>query len=139
MQAPIIIWQFICSVNTQKTNLQQFFLQCWRLYDSNFSRTVLHQGDLLKKFKENNLPNVNFLKLLTKGNPLECFHQLTNYQQQRRIYRNFVEKSMCKQSRLFDHQNYAKKNKQKHSGFCIEKKHLEARWILRPSKLHRKK
>ena len=34
----------------------------------------LHQGDLLKEFKENNLAKVNFLKLLTKENLLECFH-----------------------------------------------------------------
>ena len=31
MQAPKIIRQFSCSINTQKTNLPQFFLQCWRL------------------------------------------------------------------------------------------------------------
>ena len=80
MQAPKVIWQCSCSVNTQKTNLQHFFLQCWRLKNSNFSRTVLHQGDLLRKFKESNLAKVNFLKLLTKENPVECFHQLTIYQ-----------------------------------------------------------
>ena len=28
----------------------------------------------IEKFKENNLPKVSFLKLLTKENPLECFH-----------------------------------------------------------------
>ena len=42
--------------------------------DSNFSRIVLHQGDLVKKFKENNLAKVNFLNLLTKEKSLECFH-----------------------------------------------------------------
>ena len=28
----------------------------------------------VKKFKGNNLAKVNFLKLLTKENPFECFH-----------------------------------------------------------------
>ena len=70
---------------------------------------MLYQGDLLKKFKESNLAKVSFLKLLLKKNPLECFHQLTAYQQRRRIHRNFVEKGMCKQSGLFDHQNQVEK------------------------------
>ena len=34
---------------------------------------MLHQGDLLKMFKENNLVEVNFLKLLTKENPPRMF------------------------------------------------------------------
>ena len=72
---------------------------------------MLHQGDLLKKFKENNFPKVNFLKLLTKENPLECFHLLTAYQQRRRIHRNVVEKNICKRKGLFDHQNYFEKSK----------------------------
>ena len=42
--------------------------------DSNVSRTVLHQVDLVKKIKENNLAKVNFLNLLTKEKSLECFH-----------------------------------------------------------------
>ena len=37
---------------------------------------MLHQGDLLKKFKENNLAKVNFLKLLTKENSLKCVMSL---------------------------------------------------------------
>ena len=41
---------------------------------------------------------------------------------------------MYKQSGLFDHQNYVEKNKQKDSGYfnernCIDKKHVEAKWI----------
>ena len=48
------------SGNTQKTNLQQFISQCWRLQDSN----------LYEKFKENNLAKASFLKLLTKENLL---------------------------------------------------------------------
>ena len=65
-----------CSVNTLKANLRQFSLQCWRWKESNFNRTGLHQGDLLEKFKETNLAKVSFLKLLTKDNLLEYFHQL---------------------------------------------------------------
>ena len=61
---------------------------------------MLHQGDLLKKFNGSNLSKVNFLKLLTKENLLECFHYLTTFQQQRRIHQNFVEKITCKQSGL---------------------------------------
>ena len=37
---------------------------------------MLHQGDLLKKFKENKLAKVNFLKLLTKENPSNVFISL---------------------------------------------------------------
>ena len=36
-------------------------MQWWRLQDSNFNGTGLHQGDLLEKFKENNLAKVNCL------------------------------------------------------------------------------
>ena len=85
---------------------------------------MLHQGDLHKKFKENNLANVNFLKLLTKKNSLECFHQLTAFQQRRGIHRNFVKKSTCKQSGLFDHQNFVEKGKQKHRGYFDERNYI---------------
>ena len=68
------MWQSICSVNTQETKLQHFFLKCWRLEDSNFNGNELHHGDLLEKFKENNLAKVRFLKLQTKENLLECFY-----------------------------------------------------------------
>ena len=40
----------------------------------NFNRNGLHQGDLLEKFKEEDLAKVSFLKLLTKKNLLEYFH-----------------------------------------------------------------
>ena len=60
------MWWSICSENTQKTNLRQFFLQCYGLRDSDFDGTGLHQGDLLEMFKENNLAKVSFLKLLRK-------------------------------------------------------------------------
>ena len=43
---------------------------CW----DSLSRTVLYQGDLLKKFKENNLAKVNSLKLRKMENSLKCFH-----------------------------------------------------------------
>ena len=41
---------------------------------------MLHQGDLLKKFKENNLAKTNFLKILAKENPSNVLIslQLTN-------------------------------------------------------------
>ena len=41
---------------------------------SNFNGTGIHQGDLLEKFKENNLKKIELLKLLTKENLLGCFH-----------------------------------------------------------------
>ena len=96
MQPSKIVWLCRCSVSTQKTNLCRFFLQCWRLQDSNFNSTGLRHRDLFKKQK--NLAKVNFLKLLTKENLLKCFHQFTAYQKRRQIFahRNFVEKSMSK-------------------------------------------
>ena len=95
-------------VNIQKSNLRQFFLQ-W----------TTPGKCTYKKFKENNLAKVNFLKLLTKENLFECFHYLTTYQKRRRIWAhpNFVEKSTSKQSGFFDHQNYVEKSKQKHRGY----------------------
>ena len=58
----------------QKTNFRQFFLQFWKLQDSDFNGTGLHQGDLMVSFKKNSLAKVNFLKLLTnKGKPLPMF------------------------------------------------------------------
>ena len=42
--------------------------------DSIFNEPGLHQGNLLEKFKENNLEKVSFLKLLTKENLLGCFY-----------------------------------------------------------------
>ena len=125
MQPSKIVWLCRCSVSTQKTNLCKFFLQCWRLQDSNFNRTGLRHGDLFKKQK--NLAKVNFLKLLTKENLLKCFHQFTAYQKRRQIFahRNFVEKSMCKQSGFLDHQNYVKKSKQKHLGYLDQRNYIE--------------
>ena len=64
MQAPKKMKDSSCSGNTQKTNLQQFFLQCWSFKDSN----------LLEKFKENN----QLFKVANKGKlsaiifPLTC-------------------------------------------------------------------
>ena len=163
MQPSKIVWLCRCSVSTQKTNLCQFFLQCWRLQDSNFNRTGLRRGDLFKKQK--NLAKVNFLKLLTKENLLKCFHQFTAYQKRSQIFadRTFVEKSICKQSGFLDHQNYVKKSKQKHRGYLDQriyiekieksswkqrgslgqqdytKKNLETTWIFRSAKLPSKK
>ena len=68
------MWYSSCSENTQKTNLWQFFLQYWRLKDTNFNGTGLHQGDLLKMFKEYNPAKVSFLKLLAEVKLLGCFH-----------------------------------------------------------------
>ena len=56
------MWDSSCSRSTQKFNLQQFFLQCWRLQGSNFNGTGLHQGALLEKFKQNNLAKIGFFK-----------------------------------------------------------------------------
>ena len=39
----------ICSGNTQKTDLQHFFLQSYRQEDSNFNETELHQRENLKE------------------------------------------------------------------------------------------
>ena len=61
-----IMWWSSCSGNTHKTNLRQFFLQCCRFYDSNLNGTGLQQGDLLEKFRENNLAKLRFWKLLRK-------------------------------------------------------------------------
>ena len=124
MQPSKIICYSRCSANTQKTNLRQFFLQCWRL--TNFNRTELLQGDLLKKHKENNLAKVNFLKLLTKKHHLECFHWFTTYQKRRRI---------------FAHQNFLKKvraNKVDFLTIKITSKKVETPWISQLEKLHRK-
>ena len=134
MQPSKIVWLCRCSVSTQKTNLCRFFLQCWRLQDSNFNSTGLRHRDLFKKQK--NLAKVNFLKLLTKENLLKCFHQFTAYQKRRQIFahRNFVEKSMCKQSGFLDHQNYVKKSKQKHRGYLDQRNYIEkSSWKQRGS------
>ena len=76
-------------------------------------------------FKESNLAKVSVLKLLTKENSFKCFHQLTTFQQRRRIHRNFLEKSTCKQSGLFDHQNHVEKSKQKHRGYFDERNYIK--------------
>ena len=39
-----------------------------------FDGNGLHQGNLLEKFKENNLAKVRFVKFLIRENLLECFH-----------------------------------------------------------------
>ena len=115
MQPPEIVSQCSCSVNTQKTNLRQIFLQ------RTTPRTCTY-----KKFKENNLAKVISLKLLTKENLFECFHQFATYQKRRRIlvHPNFVEKSTCKQSGFFDHQNYLEKSKQKHRGYFDQRNYI---------------
>ena len=122
MQPPEIVSQCSCSVNTQKTNLRQIFLQ----------RTTPRKCTY-KKFKENNLAKVIFLKLLTKENLFECFHQFATYQKRRRIlvHPNFVEKSTCKQSGFFDHQNYLEKSKQKHRGYFDQRNHIvKSTWVV---------
>ena len=53
----------------QKTNLRQFFFVMLEV-----NRNGLYQGGSLEKFKEKNFAKVNFLKTLTKGNLLKCFH-----------------------------------------------------------------
>ena len=58
-------------------------------------------------------------------NSLKCFHQLTTFQQRRRIHRHFVKKSTCKQSGLFDNQNYVEKSKQKHCGYLDERNYIK--------------
>ena len=70
-----------------------------------------HQRDLLKQFKESNLAKVNFLKLITKENPQIFSLGYNLATTRRRVHRNFVEKSMCKKSGLFDHQSYIEKSK----------------------------
>ena len=60
------MWQSRCYGNSQKTNLWQFFLQCWRLQNLIFNGTGLHQRYLHETFKDNNL-----VKLLTKVNLLD--------------------------------------------------------------------
>ena len=72
MWPPKIIWYNSCSVNTKKTNLLQLFLQWWRLQESNFNGTGIHQGHLFEKFKEKNLEKVN-LKLQTQEKPPRMF------------------------------------------------------------------
>ena len=65
-----------------------------------------------------------------------------NFPTTRQIHRNFVEKSTCKQSGLFNNKITSKKvstwwisrEKKLH-----RKKYVETRWIFLPSKLHRKK
>ena len=65
---PKIIWDSSCPGNTQKTNLQQFFVAVhWTT------------STLLEKLKENNIARVGFLKLLTNKNLLVHFHQLATY------------------------------------------------------------
>ena len=46
--------------------------------DSNFNGAGPHQGDLLKKFKENNLAEVNCLKLQIQEKPSQMFSLVYN-------------------------------------------------------------
>ena len=70
---------------------------------------MLHQGDLLKKFKKNNLAKVNFLKLLAKENPPRMFSLAYN-----------LPTTTSNSSKF------------------RRKKYVQTKWI-RPSKLRRKK
>ena len=105
------MWESSCSVNTQKTKLRQ-------------NETGLHQGDLIEKFKDNNLEKVSFLKLTTSWN---VFIRVQLNQKGCRIfaYRNFVEKSTCKQCGFFDHQTSVKKSKWKQRRFSEHRNNIE--------------
>ena len=71
---------------------------------------MLHQGDFLKAFKENNLAKVNFLKLLTTENPLER-SLAYNLPKTKPNSSKLSRKRACNQSGFFDHQNYVEKSK----------------------------
>ena len=70
---------------------------------------MLHQGDLLKTFKENNLAKVNF-KVTNKGKTPRMFS----------LAYNFPTTTLNS------------------SKFC-QKKYMQTKWIIQPSKLRRKK
>ena len=53
----------------------------------------MHQGDILKEFKEKNLTKVSFLKLLTKENLFGGYFK----------HRNYAKKITQKQRGFFDH------------------------------------
>ena len=98
------MWESSCSINTHKTNLPQFFLQWWRLQESNFVLTGLCQGGLLERFRENNLPKVSLLKSLIKRNLLECLHYLCNLVEMdaysNDFPKNFLAKNPCDWNRI---------------------------------------
>ena len=71
---------------------------------------MLHQGDLLKKFKESNLAKVNFFKVTNKGKTLRMFSLAYNLP------------TTTSNSSKFYQINY-----------------VQTKWIIRPSKLRRKK
>ena len=54
-----ILWKSSCSGNTQKSNRRQFSWQIWRLPNSDFNETDIHQGKFLENLKE----NIQLLKL----------------------------------------------------------------------------
>ena len=60
------MWGSSCSRTTQKINLQQFFVQCWKLQGSSFNGTGLHQGALLERFNQNSLVKIEFFKVTNK-------------------------------------------------------------------------
>ena len=68
-------------------------------------------GDLLEKFKENNLAKVNCLKLQTQEKPSRMFSLAYNLP---KTMSNFCPSKLR------------------------QKKYVETTWIFRPSKLHRK-
>ena len=68
------MWWSKCFENNRKTNVRHFF--CNVVGCKTQISMGLGQGDLIKKFKENNLPIVSFLKLLTKENSMYVFISL---------------------------------------------------------------
>ena len=51
--------------------MQQFFFECWRLQDSNFNGTGLHQGDFLKNSEQS--WKSRLLKVINKEKPPQMF------------------------------------------------------------------
>ena len=127
-----------CSVNTQKTNFWQFFLQC---QVSNFNGTRLHQKICIKKSKENILVKVNCLNLQTQEHVLKYFHQLTSYQKRCKFF--LIKITSKKVSRnnvdFLTIEITSKKVRRNKMDFSISeiisKKYVEIRWIFRLAKL----
>ena len=94
--------------------------------DSNFSRTVLQQGDLVKKFKENNLAKVNFLNLLTKEKSPKT---TSNFHRPKYVGFSTIEITSEKYVEITWIFRQSKLRR---------KKYVKMTWIFRSAKLHRK-